>query len=161
MTLKRFYTEWNDTTTLKWNKIKGSLGKIVFTNGCFDLLHAGHVSYLEEAKALGHYLVVGLNSDKSIQRLKGSTRPIMAFENRAFILSGLRAVDLVVGFEEDTPENLIKAIQPAVLVKGGDWSVDQIVGSTFVRACGGTVKSLQFKQGLSTTGIIQKIKSLP
>jgi rfaE bifunctional protein nucleotidyltransferase chain/domain len=138
---------------LKKNREK----KIVFTNGCFDILHGGHVAYLNEAKALGDILVVGLNSDDSVKRLKGESRPINDERERKFVLENLKAVDLVEIFEEDTPLDLIKLISPDVLVKGGDWAIDQIVGSDFVLANGGQVKSLNFIEGLSTTGTIEKI----
>lgn len=130
---------------------------MVFTNGCFDILHAGHVLYLEEARSLGDFLVLGLNGDASVGRLKGPTRPIVPFADRATVLSGLRAVDLVIGFEEDTPYNLIAAIEPDLLVKGGDWSPEQIVGSDLVLAAGGEVRSLSFKPGSSTTNIVERV----
>lgn len=130
--------------------------KVVFTNGCFDLLHVGHVRYLAEAKKLGDYLVVGVNSDDSVKRLKGPTRPIQNQLDRAEILKSLKSVDETVIFTEDTPENLIKSVRPDILVKGGDWSVDQIVGGTFVQSYGGQVCSLTFIDGKSTTKIIEK-----
>jgi len=131
--------------------------RVVFTNGCFDILHAGHVIYLTEAKSLGDLLVVGLNSDSSIKRLKGENRPVVPEEERAAVLSGLESVDYIVVFTEDTPYNAIKALQPNILVKGGDWSPDQIVGYDVVLKNGGEVKSLSFVNGLSTTNIITKI----
>jgi len=131
--------------------------KVVFTNGCFDLLHAGHVSYLQEAKTLGDKLVLGLNGDASISRLKGPDRPLQSEHDRAIILAALGCIDAVCIFHEDTPLNLIEGILPDVLVKGGDWSTDQIVGSKEVIQNGGTVHSLSFLQGLSTTNIIEKI----
>ena len=130
--------------------------KVVFTNGCFDLLHVGHVRYLGEAKKLGDFLIVGINSDESVKRLKGPTRPIQNQQDRAEILKALEAVDETVIFTEDTPENLIKSIRPDILVKGGDWSVDQIVGGPFVQSYGGQVCSLTFIDGKSTTKIIEK-----
>ncbi len=130
--------------------------KIVFTNGCFDLLHVGHVRYLAEAKKLGDFLIVGVNSDDSVKRLKGPTRPIQNELDRAEILKALQSVDETVIFTEDTPENLIKSIRPDILVKGGDWSVDQIVGGPFVQSYGGQVCSLTFIDGKSTTKIIEK-----
>ena len=152
---KRFFTDQDDLAEL-WSSIRKEVGTIVFTNGCFDILHAGHVSYLEEAKSLGDFLVIGLNSDQSIQSLKGPTRPVITFDQRAFVLAGLKAVDLVVGFNEQTPEKLIHFIHPHILVKGGDWRTEDIVGSEFVMRSGGKVRSLQFKEGLSTTQIIEK-----
>lgn len=130
--------------------------KIVFTNGCFDILHKGHVHYLNEAKALGERLVVGLNSDSSVKRLKGEDRPINREDNRKYVLENLKAVDLVVIFDEDTPLKLIEQVNPQVLVKGGDWSIDQIVGSQHVIKNGGLVKSLKFIEGESTTNIIER-----
>jgi len=138
---------------------KKSNKKIVFTNGCFDLLHIGHVRYLEQAKALGDILIVGINTDASVQVLKGPTRPIQNENDRAEILASLKAVDHTVLFGEETPINLIKQIKPDILVKGGDWKKDQIVGWDFVESYGGEVKSLQFVDGKSTTNIIAKSKT--
>lgn len=132
--------------------------RIVFTNGCFDILHKGHVAYLNEAKALGDLLVLGLNSDASVKRLKGSERPINQENDRKFVLENLKAVDFVEIFTEDTPYELIKKIQPDVLVKGGDWPVEKIVGHDIVFAKGGNVYSLNFVDGYSTTNIIHKIQ---
>jgi len=132
--------------------------KIVFTNGCFDILHAGHVQYLQAAKALGDVLVVGLNSDASVKRLKGEYRPINNEHDRAIVIAALAAVDYVIIFNEDTPYELIKQIQPDVLVKGGDWAVEDIVGHDIVLAKGGVVKSLLFIEGQSTTSIIQRMQ---
>ena len=131
--------------------------KIVFTNGCFDIIHAGHVDYLKKAKALGDILVVGLNSDSSIRRIKGEKRPIIPQEMRAEVLSSLKPVDYVVIFEEDTPENLIKAIKPDILVKGGDWELNKIVGKDFVESYGGKVLTIPFTYDISTTRIINTI----
>lgn len=132
--------------------------KVVFTNGCFDLLHPGHVTYLEAARALGDVLVVGLNSDRSVRGLeKGVERPILSEDERAAILAGLRAVDYVVIFDEPTPLGLIEAIVPDLLVKGGDWSVANIVGREVVERAGGEVRSIPFVQGKSTTGIVERI----
>ena len=130
---------------------------VVFTNGCFDLLHPGHITYLQDAKALGDVLVVGLNDDASIRRLKGDTRPINPLMDRATMLAGLGAVDAVVAFSEDTPLNLISALQPDVLVKGGDYAVEHIVGADVVQAAGGEVTTIPFLEGYSSTGLIQKI----
>jgi D-beta-D-heptose 7-phosphate kinase/D-beta-D-heptose 1-phosphate adenosyltransferase len=132
--------------------------RIVFTNGCFDILHAGHVAYLEEAKALGDYLVVGVNDDESVRRLKGQDRPIVGIEDRMAVLAGLAAVDWVVSFADDTPLALIETLLPDVLVKGGDWQPEQIVGSDSVLRNGGEVHSLQFKAGRSTTRVIESIR---
>lgn len=133
--------------------------KIVFTNGCFDLLHVGHVRYLQQARALGHFLVVGVNSDESVRRLKGPTRPVQNEDDRAEILAGLSSVSFTVIFTEDTPENLIKVIRPSVLVKGGDWNLNEIVGADFVQSIGGHVMSLQFVDGKSTTKLIEKART--
>ena len=133
--------------------------KVVFTNGCFDILHKGHVAYLNEAKKYGDLLIVGLNSDASVKRLKGEERPINNEQDRKFVLENLKSVDFVEIFTEDTPLNLIIAITPNYLVKGGDWTVDQIVGSDHVISNGGEVYSLNFVDGYSTTGIIKKINS--
>ena len=134
--------------------------QIVFTNGCFDLLHAGHLTYLKEAKALGDRLIIAVNSDRSIQKLKGPTRPIIPLQERMDMLAALSCVDWVVSFDEDTPEKLLAALQPDILVKGGDYlSTDQIVGHQIVEAYGGEVKLLSLKPGFSTTAIIKKIKS--
>lgn len=130
--------------------------KVVFTNGCFDLLHIGHVRYLEEASRLGDILIVGINTDASVSQLKGPTRPIQNENDRAEILASLKAVDHTILFSEETPYNLIKQIEPDVLVKGGDWKPEQIVGSDIVLAKGGEVKSLQFIDGRSTTQIIKR-----
>ena len=132
--------------------------KIVFTNGCFDILHKGHVTYLSEAKKLGDLLIVGLNSDASVKRLKGNERPINNEEDRKFVLSQLKSVDFVEIFNEDTPLSLIMKIMPKILVKGGDWKIDQIVGGKEVIENGGDVFSLNFVDGYSTTSIINKIQ---
>lgn len=140
-------------------KIKSQNAKIVFTNGCFDLLHIGHVRYLQQAKSLGSFLFVGINSDESVRKLKGPTRPIQNENDRAEILSALNAVDCVCIFNQETPLELIKLVQPDILVKGGDWKPEQIVGSDFVMSYGGQVRSLQFVEGKSTTSIIDKSKN--
>jgi D-beta-D-heptose 7-phosphate kinase/D-beta-D-heptose 1-phosphate adenosyltransferase len=131
--------------------------KVVFTNGCFDLLHRGHVRYLVQARALGDLLVVGLNSDPSVQALKGPARPIVPAEERAEVLAALEAVDYVTIFEEPTPERLIAALQPDILVKGGDWTPDTIVGRETVERRGGEVRALPYVDGASTSGIIERI----
>ena len=139
------------------NKIKSEEKKIVFTNGCFDLLHVGHIKYLSQAKDLGDILIIGLNSDKSVKKLKGNNRPINSFEDRAKLLAALKSVDLVIMFEEQTPENLIKEIIPDVLVKGGDYDIKEIVGYQTVIDNGGRVKTLSFYEGYSSTNYIDKI----
>ena len=139
---------------------KNAANKIVFTNGCFDLLHPGHISLLKSAKSLGDKLIVGVNSDSSVKRLKGQNRPIFSLIERVRVLSSLHCVDLVIPFGQDTPEELIKVIVPDILVKGGDYQNKNIVGSKFVLENGGLVKTIKFEQGYSTTKIIKKIKSL-
>ena len=133
--------------------------KVVFTNGVFDLIHAGHVDYLLKAKELGDILIVGLNSDSSVKRIKGEKRPFINQTERAFLLSNLKPVDFVVIFEEDTPFELIKELIPDVLVKGSDWSVDKIIGSDIVLDNGGEVKNIQFVNEQSTSKIIEIILS--
>lgn len=140
-------------------KIKAKKGIVVFTNGCFDILHAGHISYLQKAKSLGDILVVGLNSDASVRRLKGKRRPLASQRNRMTVLSALTCVDLIIIFNALTPLELIKAVRPDVLIKGGDWKTSDIVGARFVQSYGGTVKSLPYIKGLSTSGLIRKIRS--
>lgn len=132
--------------------------RIVFTNGCFDILHRGHVTYLAEARKLGDALIIGLNSDASVKRLKGPERPINNETDRQYVLSQLKSVDFVEIFTDDTPLELINKIKPKVLVKGGDWKIDQIVGAKEVIANGGDVFSLNFVDGYSTTNIIHKIQ---
>jgi rfaE bifunctional protein nucleotidyltransferase chain/domain len=149
-----------DSVIEKIQKLKKDGKKIVFTNGVFDIIHRGHVAYLNEAKALGDYLIVGLNADASVKRLKGNTRPVNKEEDRKFVMENLKAVDDVIIFTEDTPFNLISKIIPDILVKGGDWKEDQIVGSDIVKQNGGKVFSLKFIDNYSTTGIIEKIIKL-
>jgi len=141
-------------------RLKARNKRIVFTNGCFELLHAGHVSYLQKAKAMGDMLVVGLNSDSSARKIKGSSRPVIKENDRAKVLSGLCCVDLITIFSSATPYDLIKAVRPDVLVKGGDWKVKDIVGAEFVTSYKGKVKSLPYLKGYSTTDIIKKIHTL-
>ena len=142
---------------LEWKK-QGK--KLVFTNGCFDLLHPGHIAYLRDAKSLGDILLVGLNDDASIQRLKGKSRPINPLNDRAYMLEALKAVDMVVAFSEDTPLNLIQALEPDILVKGGDYQVATIVGAQDVEAMGGEVRVIPFLDGYSSTALIQRIRSI-
>ena len=132
--------------------------KIVFTNGCFDLLHVGHVRYLQEARSLGDRLVVALNTDRSVSAIKGPERPVQHQEDRAEIMAALGCVDYVTLFDEETPLKIIELLEPDVLVKGGDWSVDKIVGAPSVLKRGGRVESLKFQNGRSTSSIIDKIK---
>ena len=129
--------------------------KIVFTNGCFDILHAGHVDYLNKAKELGDVLIVGLNSDSSVKRIKGEKRPIVPENERAFIIANLKAVDFVTFFDEDTPQKLIEEIIPDILVKGADWNSENIIGKDIVEKNGGEVKTIKFVNDSSTTNIIK------
>ena len=140
----------------KWRLEKKN---IVFTNGCFDLLHRGHVEYLQKAKNYGDVLVVGINSDSSVKRLKGVERPFLNQEDRSFIISSLVSVDVVCIFDEDTPFELIKLIQPDVLIKGGDYKANEIVGNDLVVKHGGQVLTVPFVQGKSSSNLIKKIQS--
>ena len=142
---------------LKDLKAKGK--RIVFTNGCFDLLHVGHLRYLEEARTLGDVLLVAVNSDASVRRLKGPERPILPLEERMEILSGLQSVNFVTSFDESTPLELISSLQPHLLVKGGDWTKEAVVGREFVEGSGGEVAILPFAKGASTTNVIEVILS--
>lgn len=139
----------------QWSKPEGR--KVVFTNGCFDILHRGHATYLAQARELGDLLVVGLNTDASVQRLKGPSRPINNQYDRAFLLASLACVDFVILFDEDTPEQLIHTVRPDVLVKGGDYTIDTIVGADFVLQNGGIVTTIPFVDGYSTTSTLNKI----
>lgn len=140
------------------SRLKSCGKRIVFTNGCFDLVHAGHISSFLQARSLGDILVVGVNSDESIRRIKGDARPVVDLQNRIALLSALECVDFVIPFTEDTPQRLIEEICPDVLVKGKDWEGKEIAGGSFVRAYGGQVVFIELEQGLSTTNIIQKIQ---
>jgi D-beta-D-heptose 7-phosphate kinase/D-beta-D-heptose 1-phosphate adenosyltransferase len=152
---------WTKANTInkvqRWKELDET---IVFTNGCFDLLHVGHVHILREAKKLGDRLIVGLNSDESVQRLKGAKRPINFENDRAFVLKNLSAVDGVVIFQEDTPLTLIKTLSPDILVKGGDYSEDDLVGAEFVKSMGGKVIIIPFLDGFSTTNLLHRIHNL-
>ncbi len=132
--------------------------RIVFTNGCFDILHAGHVRYLAQARRLGDVLVVALNTDRSVRSIKGPDRPVVRQEERAFVMAGLESVDYVTFFDDETPLSLIEALQPDILVKGGDWKADSVVGGDVVRSRGGDVVILPYLEGASTTNIIEKIR---
>lgn len=145
--LKQIATQW-----------KAAHQKIVFTNGCFDLLHIGHLTYMARAAELGDKLIIGLNSDSSVRLLKGEGRPVNNQQSRAALLAALFFVDAVVIFEEETPQNLIADLLPDVLVKGGDYTIDKIVGAKEVMANGGEVKTLTFVDGYSSTSIIEKIR---
>lgn len=139
-------------------KLHGEGKRIVFTNGCFDILHKGHVYLLQEAKKMGDVLIVGINSDKSVEKIKGEKRPILKEDERSFIIDNIKGVDYVVIFDEETPENLIKEIEPDILVKGGDYREEEIVGAEFVKKRGGRVVIVPYLEGFSTTRIIRRIK---
>ncbi len=138
-------------------QLKDKNKKVVFTNGCFDLIHAGHIDYLSKAKAFGDVLIIGLNSDASVKRIKGSERPILKETERGFIISNLKPVDYVVLFDEDTPKILIEELLPDILVKGADWTIENIVGKDVVLANGGEVKTVEFVNDQSTSKIIKII----
>jgi len=138
-------------------KLKTDGKKVVFTNGCFDILHAGHADYLTKARAMGDVLIIGLNSDSSIKRIKGALRPIVPQHERAFLMASLKCVDYVTFFDEDTPEELINYLIPDILVKGADWKIDQIVGREVVESNGGEVKTVEFVNNQSTTNIIKTV----
>lgn len=141
--------------------LRESGGRVVFTNGCFDLLHPGHVAYLEAARSLGDALVVGLNSDASVARLKGYSRPIVPEEDRAAVLAALRSVDAVLVFDEDTPVRLLRVLCPAVYVKGGDYRVEDLPEAKVAAKIGAEVRILPFEPGYSTTALIENIRSAP
>lgn len=141
-------------------RLRAKGARLVFTNGCFDILHVGHVRYLSEARALGDALLVAINSDRAVRELKGSERPVMNEAERAEILAALRAVDYVTVFDDLSPRSLIAEVLPDVLVKGGDYTLDEIHGREEVEAAGGRVLSLPFVEGVSTSGIIERLKKL-
>ncbi len=145
------------TSLLAVWKFKGK--KVVFTNGCFDILHLGHIDYLSKAKDLGDILLIGLNSDSSVSRLKGEGRPVVNEKARANLLASLFFVDAIVLFDEDTPYELIRTVQPSILVKGSDYKEEDIVGYDIVKANGGSIKTLDFLEGYSTSSIIEKLKN--
>jgi D-beta-D-heptose 7-phosphate kinase/D-beta-D-heptose 1-phosphate adenosyltransferase len=134
---------------------------IVFTNGCFDLIHTGHIRYLKQASELGDLLVVGVNTDESVRRLKGENRPVMNLADRLEVLLALRWVDAVIPFSEPTPVELIRQVRPHILVKGGDWPLEKIAGRDIVESYGGQTVSLSFHEGASTTDIVNRIRSSP
>jgi rfaE bifunctional protein nucleotidyltransferase chain/domain len=155
--LKNIIKKSDLTNTIKTLRRKGN--KIVFTNGVFDILHRGHVEYLAKAKKFGDILIVGLNSDASVRRLKGNNRPLNKQNDRAVILLGLSAVDYVVIFGEDTPDKLIKQIRPDILVKGADYKPNEIVGADFVKSYGGKIKRIKLTLGRSTSKILKKLSN--
>ena len=139
-------------------KIRSTLkGTVVFTNGCFDILHVGHIQYLKEARKLGDTLIVALNTDKSVQKMKGKNRPIVSQNERAEVLASLECVDFVTFFDEDTPLKTLKLLKPDIIVKGGDWPIEKMVGKNVVEKYGGKAVSLNFVEGKSTSNIIKKI----
>ena len=142
------------------NKWKDSGNTIVFTNGCYDLIHPGHIDLLSKAKSKGDKLIVGINSDRSVKQLKGNDRPIQNFDDRLIVLDAINSVDMVVGFDEDTPERIIKELLPNVLVKGGDYSINSIVGADIVISHGGTVEIIDLIPGKSTSSLIDQIINL-
>ena len=153
-----------DRKILNWDTLDSTLlsinkEKIVFTNGCFDILHPGHIHILDQAKSYADILIVGLNSDESIKRLKGPKRPKVSQKDRLRILSSIKFVDYAVLFEEDTPLKLIKKIKPNILVKGGDYNSDDIVGSEFVKSNGGEIKIVQLLEGYSSSSLIDKFEN--
>lgn len=152
----KYIWNWNELAEIRAG-LKKEGKKVVFTNGCFDLLHAGHIDYLTKAKALGDVLIIGLNSDDSIRRLKGDKRPLLPHDERAFAIWNLKAVDYVTIFEQDTPFELIQTIIPDILVKGGDWSLDNIVGRDVVESNGGVTTNIPFVVNRSTSSIIELI----
>ena len=142
------------------NKWKSSGNKIVFTNGCYDLIHSGHINLLSNSKSKGDKLIVGLNSDRSVKKLKGDDRPIQNFDDRAIILDAINSVDMVVGFDDDTPEKIIKELLPNILVKGGDYSIDNVVGADTVISHGGSVEIIDLIPDKSTSSLIDQILKL-
>lgn len=151
-------SSWQQATQIATEWMKNG-EKIVFTNGCFDLVHRGHIDYLSKAKDLGSKLVLGLNTDASVQRLKGPLRPVVDEQSRAILMASLQFIDMVVLFDEDTPYELIKALQPDVLVKGSDYQAENIVGYDILMAKGGSVETIDFVEGFSTSSIVEKIKT--
>jgi len=143
------------TAQLEHDRGKGK--KVVFTNGCFDLLHVGHIRYLQQARRMGDLLVVAINTDDSVRKLKGPSRPVQPEQDRAEILAGLECVDYVVSFEQDTPLSVIEHLKPDVLVKGADWPVEQIVGREVVEGSGGRVATISYVEGVSTSALIERI----
>ena len=142
------------------DRAKGEGKRVVFTNGCFDILHQGHIHYLSGARSFGHYLIVGLNSDRSVRKIKGKHRPLLPQSARAELLAALCFVDGVVIFDEDNPLDIIACLQPHVLVKGADWSEDEIVGADIVKKAGGEVRRIPLVPGVSTSEIIRRIAAL-
>lgn len=141
-------------------KLKTEGKSIIFTNGCFDILHSGHIDYLKKTKELGNILIIGINSDESVKKIKQQNRPINKLLDRMIVLNSIKYVDYVVPFNEETPENLIKIIKPDVLTKGGDWNKKDVVGSAFVKSYGGRTVIIPYIKGKSTTNTIKRIRDL-
>lgn len=154
--MNNIFTDYNNAAE-ETKKLKAGGKKIVFTNGVFDIIHRGHVEYLNEAKSLGDVLIVGMNSDSSVKIIKGEKRPIVPEENRAFVLANLKPVDYVVIFSEDNPYNVISAVKPDILVKGADWAEDKIIGADIIKQNGGEVRRIKFIENNSSTNIIEEI----
>ncbi len=150
----------SDEVEVLFNKLRLENKKIVFTNGCFDILHAGHIAYLNRAASCGDVLVLGLNSDSSIKSIKGDKRPIINQDQRSKVLSAMSCIDYIIFFDEPEPKNLIIKIQPDVLVKGADWEENQISGADVVKGRGGTIERIVFEEDISTTKIIERIGGL-
>jgi len=161
--MEEYRNKIRDLSSLKKEieALKAQGKRIVFTNGCFDLLHPGHTRYLYAARNLGDYLVVAVNTDRSVKAIKGEHRPIQSQDERTELLAALSFVDAVVLFDEDNPLNIVRHLLPNVLVKGGDWTEDKIIGAEEVKQAGGVVKSLPFVTGYSTTAIIESIRDKP
>ncbi len=149
--------DW-DKLTNELNELKSQGKRIIFTNGCFDILHLGHVSYLKQAKELGDILVLALNTDDSVKKLKGDSRPINNQQDRALVINELKSIDYVTFFSEDTPYNIIKTLKPNIIAKGGDYSPEQVVGKDIVESYGGKVEIIPFVEGKSTTNTINKMR---
>jgi rfaE bifunctional protein nucleotidyltransferase chain/domain len=158
MPMSKIFRDWSELGKVL-DQVR-SHKKLVFTNGCFDILHVGHIKYLQEARKLGDYLVLALNSDSSVKALKGQERPLQNENDRAEILAALECVSFLTLFQEQTPLEIIKVVKPDILVKGGDWPIEKIVGHDFVKSYGGEIRSLKFIEGRSTTSILEKIKKL-
>lgn len=149
--------DW-DKLTNELNELKSQGKRIIFTNGCFDILHLGHVSYLKQAKELGDILVLALNTDDSVKKLKGDSRPINNQQDRALVINELKSIDYVTFFSEDTPYNIIKTLKPNIIAKGGDYSPEQVVGKDIVERYGGKVEIIPFVEGKSTTNIVHRMR---
>lgn len=156
--MNRVYKDWQELKAAL-GELRRAGGEIVFTNGVFDLLHAGHLDSLRRARAEGDFLIVGVNSDESVRRLKGPGRPILPLDQRLRLLAALHMVTAVASFDDDTPARLIEVVEPDVLVKGGHYQIHEIVGHEFVQARGGRVLSLPLVEGCSTTGVVERIKA--